>query len=382
MGTSTLAQHRTPAQYACYLLRSLSRPNHTYVGSTPDPVRRIRQHNGLIKHGAFMTRMARPWTMDALVFGFPSRIAALQFEWSWQSPHVSRHLREAGVCGDHAVHTGRSALPLFPSDRVETYKGRNGKVRTKARVSSVPEQRLIVMRALLASEPFCFWGLSVAFMTEVAYAQWLYLERQVKQVPRYEQGRVTGRTLSSPFPRTVCDFRGVDGLRVPLEQNGAAFPPLREAETASAWQKSQQKPKRTKQPAPLSAWAEAMPPARDAAALNFSWAHLASAPSAHFPPLPKTRGRTRNLLPLAAPDLTAAEIERRLLATQPAHVTCALCKQPIHKHDPTSYTTCPEASLTDTGVDACADHFHLECLARTATDTAHQRTFCLPRAVA
>lgn len=78
MRTSSVAQHAIPPVYACYCLRSLSKPNQTYVGSTPDPVRRLRQHNGLVKYGAFYTRFARPWVMDMIVYGFPSKLAALQ----------------------------------------------------------------------------------------------------------------------------------------------------------------------------------------------------------------------------------------------------------------------------------------------------------------
>lgn len=53
-----------------------------------------RQHNGEITAGAWKTKRNRPWIMQMLVHGFPSRLAALQFEWAWQHPHISRHLRD------------------------------------------------------------------------------------------------------------------------------------------------------------------------------------------------------------------------------------------------------------------------------------------------
>ena len=53
------------------------------------------QHNGEISQGALKTSKHRPWMMQMIVFGFPSKLAALQFEWAWQHPHVSRHLRNS-----------------------------------------------------------------------------------------------------------------------------------------------------------------------------------------------------------------------------------------------------------------------------------------------
>lgn len=71
-----------PAFYACYLLRSTIRHASLYIGSTPDPARRLAQHNGAAKGGAKRTARGnlRPWEMVLLVEGFMSRVGALQFE--------------------------------------------------------------------------------------------------------------------------------------------------------------------------------------------------------------------------------------------------------------------------------------------------------------
>ncbi|KAF9559892.1 hypothetical protein CPC08DRAFT_637226 [Agrocybe pediades] len=78
---STLLNHTFPAFYACYLLKSLQ------PGSTA-------QHNGELTQGARKTKAKRPWEMQMIVHGFPSRLAALKFEWAWQHPQKSRYMRD------------------------------------------------------------------------------------------------------------------------------------------------------------------------------------------------------------------------------------------------------------------------------------------------
>ncbi|KZO94915.1 hypothetical protein CALVIDRAFT_538681 [Calocera viscosa TUFC12733] len=106
-------EHTFPPFYACYVLRSLGtrpRGRKTYIGTTTDPVRRLRQHNGELTQGARKTSLDRPWIMSMLVHGFPSKLHALQFEWALQHPWKSRHLA-------HHFPTiiGRSKLPRIVS---------------------------------------------------------------------------------------------------------------------------------------------------------------------------------------------------------------------------------------------------------------------------
>lgn len=54
----------------------------TYAGVSPDPVRRLRQHNGEIKGGAKYTTSKGPgWRHICLISGF-DKIQSLQFEWA------------------------------------------------------------------------------------------------------------------------------------------------------------------------------------------------------------------------------------------------------------------------------------------------------------
>ncbi|CAH1418035.1 unnamed protein product [Lactuca virosa] len=85
--------------FACYLLTSLCPryKGHTYIGFTVNPRRRIRQHNGELCSGAFRTKKKRPWEMVLCIYGFPTNVAALQFEWAWQHPVESLAVRKAAV---------------------------------------------------------------------------------------------------------------------------------------------------------------------------------------------------------------------------------------------------------------------------------------------
>ena len=80
--TMTVQPKPIPALYTVYILRSTVRHASLYIGSTPNPPRRLSQHNGLSKGGAARTsrEKLRPWEMVGLVSGFPSMTAALKFE--------------------------------------------------------------------------------------------------------------------------------------------------------------------------------------------------------------------------------------------------------------------------------------------------------------
>ncbi|WWC89180.1 uncharacterized protein L201_004098 [Kwoniella dendrophila CBS 6074] len=85
--TSTLldGNHSFPPFYACYLLRSkaTANSNRTYTS----------------KH--------RPWEMQMIVYG---KLTALQFEWAWQKPELSRHLRT------YDPQSGEDSGPIFKKD--------------------------------------------------------------------------------------------------------------------------------------------------------------------------------------------------------------------------------------------------------------------------
>ncbi|TFY69597.1 hypothetical protein EVG20_g3081 [Dentipellis fragilis] len=169
---SSLASHQVPPFYACYLLKSIRTPRScaTYIGSTPSPPRRIRQHNGEISQGAWKTKNNRPWVMQMIVYGFPSKLAALQFEWAWQHPYISRHLRDG------------KGKALFSRGRSRYIK-----------------MNIQVVRTMISCHPYKTWPLHVKFFTEEALKIWDGLS----------QG-----TTTPPLPRGFTyqvELEGVDG---------------------------------------------------------------------------------------------------------------------------------------------------------------------------
>lgn len=71
-----------------YVYLLLSSDNSTYVGSTIDLDRRLRQHNKEISGGAKATTnkviQGEVWIRVAHIEGFPNWQSALQFEWRWK----------------------------------------------------------------------------------------------------------------------------------------------------------------------------------------------------------------------------------------------------------------------------------------------------------
>ncbi|CAO1624697.1 unnamed protein product [Parajaminaea phylloscopi] len=426
--TSSLLSPSTPSFYSVYLLRSYpasvagaagpatspSQPAPapapapplapvpkaspiTYVGSTPNPVRRKRQHNGELTQGAWRTHRGRPWEMELLVWGFGSKIAALQFEWAFQKPHLSRHLKSTPAAED----LNQSAT-IFPKPR--------GNYRP-------PSQQILVLRSLLLSEPFCYWGLRVTFFAEWAWSAWNKLETEAAEAASAttvlrQCSRRTNRLLppSHLSPAVRCDFAGVGQKRTCLsslthEERSAVG--LKQSNVKDKKGKSLDAATRAKRD--NHNWHEFLPSSASAKGMGLTWSQLDEEIPVVLPVLPTMEEPTTEVWPprdaLDDLDFTCLALQRlqrflkannldphdvasgSLPANSSKHnlaVACFCCGEPIDFHnEPLSWTLCPtphEAlapqsiahartlrgnDVTETlGVHHCDAVFHLQCLAQ------------------
>src|SRR5271167_2880520 len=89
--------------------------------------------------------------MVLLVHGFPSKIAALQFEWAWQNPHLSRQ------------------APL--ASKLLLRKKLEGKTRYEKPTLSMI-QRIEILREMLGFEGWRRWPLRVSILDDEAVKVW------------------------------------------------------------------------------------------------------------------------------------------------------------------------------------------------------------------
>ncbi|RFU30731.1 hypothetical protein B7463_g5607, partial [Scytalidium lignicola] len=149
-------RRRASARVGFCMITPMSTVNHSrglYIGSTPNPVRRLRQHNGLAKGGAARTKRdsLRPWEMGCIVTGFPSQVAALKFEWAWQHPHVTQHIPPESRL-TFATQKKRSGQPKNPRHTVKSL--------------------LSNLHLLLSVPSFSRWPLDVRFFAQDLHKEW------------------------------------------------------------------------------------------------------------------------------------------------------------------------------------------------------------------
>jgi structure-specific endonuclease subunit SLX1 len=195
------ARKPIPAFYCCYLLRSHAPAGRgafhpaSYVGSTPHVARRWQQHNGQLPGGAKRTSHGRPWSVACVVHGFPSQLAALQFEvretplsfrkaacragasrltgdggaqWAWQNPDQTRRLGREG-----RPRVRRGLRPPPPRSEPAAGAADVGPPPPPPWLSRPLARRLAELHRLLCCAGFARWPLALRFFERDAYRYWL-----------------------------------------------------------------------------------------------------------------------------------------------------------------------------------------------------------------
>ncbi|TKA65970.1 hypothetical protein B0A49_06529 [Cryomyces minteri] len=97
--------------------------------------------------------------MACIVTGFPSKIAALQFEWAWQNTHTTRHIPAA-----QRITQTRHNVRFSP---------RSGRVRKRmARPPVSLTDKLANLHLLLRVKSFARWPLDVRFFAPDVWKMW------------------------------------------------------------------------------------------------------------------------------------------------------------------------------------------------------------------
>ncbi|KAL9424351.1 hypothetical protein AB3S75_036270 [Citrus x aurantiifolia] len=107
---------RTPnsnsRSWSVYLIISTNPPIKTYVGTTTNFPRRLKQHNGELRGGAKASQAGRPWISACIIQGFHDQSDACEFESKWKciSRRLPRKMKKSEDSSLHLLQHRQTAL--------------------------------------------------------------------------------------------------------------------------------------------------------------------------------------------------------------------------------------------------------------------------------
>ena len=152
----------------------------------------------------------QPWEMTCIVAGFPSNIAALQFEWAWHNAHLTRHIPQGEKMS-------------LATTRVKTVSKTGKAKRGPGRPRTSLMDKLSNLHLLLRAPYFSHWPLEVRFFCQDIFGVWqTWCERVDGQI-RPGITQILDMEQKTPIPQDWRQCR-CQSKQASHRQRGADWP--------------------------------------------------------------------------------------------------------------------------------------------------------------
>ncbi|RAL62904.1 hypothetical protein DID88_004745 [Monilinia fructigena] len=135
--------------------------------------------------------------MSCIVTGFPSSIAALQFEWAWQNPHITLHIPPSSRIS-YSTQKKRSGHPRRPTPSIQS--------------------ALSNLKLLLSVPSFSRWPLEVRFFAPDVHKAWTKWSQKIGEPLRDSLPIITDFPPGSKVHEEASENHGINSLHITHEK--------------------------------------------------------------------------------------------------------------------------------------------------------------------